>query len=114
MCSTLTSLEPRRPSIFGWPHETTPEALARNVEGLKIAGEILSPMAEVAKPYAEKAGLQIDWNDPAATLSKLAVITQTPREFDYPDIQLACSSFTMRVLFTTMEAERRCHFHGTS
>jgi zeaxanthin glucosyltransferase len=74
------------PSIFGWTHETTPEALARNVEGIKIAGEILSPMAEVAKPYAEKAGLQIDWNDPAATMSKLAVITQTPREFDYPNI----------------------------
>ena len=49
-------------SIFGWPHETTPEALARNAEGLKIAGEILAPLAEVAKPYAEKAGLQIDWN----------------------------------------------------
>ena len=75
------------PSIFAWTHETTPEALARNVEGLKMAGEILAPMAEVAKPYAEKAGLQIDWNDPEATLSKLAVITQTPREFDYPDIQ---------------------------
>jgi zeaxanthin glucosyltransferase len=73
-------------SIFGGPHETTPEALARNAEGLKIAGEILSPMAQVAKPYAEKAGLQIDWNDPAATMSKLAVITQTPREFDYPNI----------------------------
>jgi zeaxanthin glucosyltransferase len=73
-------------SIFGWRHETTPEALARNAEGLKIAGEILAPMAEVAKPYAEKAGLQIDWNDPAATMSKLAVITQTPREFDYPNI----------------------------
>jgi zeaxanthin glucosyltransferase len=72
--------------IFGWPHETTPEALARNAEGLKIAGEILAPMVEVAKPYAEKAGLQIDWNDPAATTSKLAVITQTPREFDYPNI----------------------------
>jgi zeaxanthin glucosyltransferase len=72
--------------IFGWPHETAPEALARNAEGLKTAGEILSPMAEIAKPYAEKAGLQIDWNDPAATMSKLAVITQTPREFDYPNI----------------------------
>ena len=74
------------PGIFGWAHETTPEALARNVEGLKRAGEILSPLAEVAKPYAEKAGLQIDWNNPAATMSKLAVITQTPREFDYPNI----------------------------
>jgi MGT family glycosyltransferase len=37
-------------------------------------------------PYAEKVGLKIDWSDPAATLSKLAVITQTPKEFDFPGI----------------------------
>jgi zeaxanthin glucosyltransferase len=71
--------------LFSWPHETTPEAFTRNAEGLKVAGEVLSPLAEVAKPYAEKAGLEIDWNDPTATTSKLAVITQTPREFDYPN-----------------------------
>jgi zeaxanthin glucosyltransferase len=71
--------------LFSWPHETTPEAFARNAEGLKVAGEVLAPLAEVAKPYAEKAGLQIDWNDPTATTSKLAVITQTPREFDFPN-----------------------------
>jgi hypothetical protein len=34
--------------------------------------------------YAEKIGLQINWNDPTATTSKLAVITQTPKEFDFP------------------------------
>ena len=73
------------PCIFSWPHETTPEAVARNVEGLKVAGEILAPIAEVAKPYAETAGLQIDWNDPTATTSKLAVIAQTPVEFDFPN-----------------------------
>jgi zeaxanthin glucosyltransferase len=72
-------------SIFSWPHEATPEAVARNMEGLKVAGEILAPLVEVAKPYAAKAGLEIDWNDPTATTSKLAVISQTPREFDYPD-----------------------------
>jgi zeaxanthin glucosyltransferase len=71
--------------IFSWPHETTAEAFKRNDEGLKVAAEILAPLAEVAKPFAEKAGLQIDWNDPTATTSKLAVITQTPREFDYPN-----------------------------
>ena len=52
--------------------------------GLGIS-RVLAPLAEVAKPYAEKAGLEIDWNDPTATTSKLAVITQTPREFDYPN-----------------------------
>jgi MGT family glycosyltransferase len=48
-------------------------------------GEILAPIAEVAKQYAEKTGLQIDWNDPTATTSKLAVVTQTLREFDFPN-----------------------------
>jgi len=70
--------------FFPWPYETTPEALARNVEGLKKFGGLLAPILAVAKSYAEKNGLQIDWNDPTATVSKLAVITQTPKEFDFP------------------------------
>jgi zeaxanthin glucosyltransferase len=70
--------------LFSWPHETTPEALARNVEGSMTVGGLFAPIVAVAKPYAEKMGLQIDWNDPAATTSKLAVITQTPKEFDFP------------------------------
>ena len=36
--------------------------------------------------YAEKVGLEIDWSDFTATASKLAVITQTPKEFELPDI----------------------------
>lgn len=70
--------------LFPWPYETTPEALARNVDGLKKLGGLLAPVLAVAKSYAEKNGLQIDWNDPSATVSKLAVITQTPKEFDFP------------------------------
>ncbi|MCU1299444.1 MAG: glycosyltransferase, family [Acidobacteriaceae bacterium] len=70
--------------FFGWPYETTPEALARNIEGLRKIGGFLAPVLAVAKSYAQKNGLQIDWNDPAATVSKLAVITQTPKEFDFP------------------------------
>ena len=72
-------------ALFSWPHETTAEAFKRNGEGLKVAAEVLAPVAEVAKQYAEKAGLQIDWNDPTATTSKLAVVTQTPKEFDFPN-----------------------------
>jgi zeaxanthin glucosyltransferase len=45
---------------------------------------LLAPVLAVAKSYAERNGLQIDWNDPTATVSKLAVITQTPKEFDFP------------------------------
>src|SRR5271154_7192827 len=70
--------------LFSWPYETTPEALARNVDGLKGVGEIFAPISAVARPFAEKMGLKIDWNDPTATVSKLAIITQTPREFDFP------------------------------
>jgi zeaxanthin glucosyltransferase len=33
--------------------------------------------------------LEVDWADPAATVSKLAVITQTPKEFDLPISELA-------------------------
>jgi MGT family glycosyltransferase len=36
--------------------------------------------------YAEKMGLHIDWSDFTATTSKLAVITQTPKEVDFPRI----------------------------
>jgi zeaxanthin glucosyltransferase len=43
-------------------------------------------MAKIARSYCEKVGLKIDWNDPAATVSKVAVITQTPKEFDLPGI----------------------------
>jgi MGT family glycosyltransferase len=72
------------PYYFSWPHETTPEALARNIEGSRRIGGFFAPVLAVAKSYAEKNGLQIDWNNPTATVSKLAVITQTPKEFDFP------------------------------
>jgi MGT family glycosyltransferase len=74
------------PFFFSWPHETTPEALTRNLEGIKAAGEIFAPVVPVAMSYAEKVGLQIDWSDFTATTSKLAVMTQTPKEFDFPGI----------------------------
>jgi zeaxanthin glucosyltransferase len=74
------------PLFFSWPHENTMAARDRNREGLKAASEIFAPIVPLAKSYAEKVGLGIDWDDPAATISKLAVITQTPREFDFPGI----------------------------
>jgi hypothetical protein len=71
-------------TLYGWPHETSPEALARNAAGLQILSEFRGPLMPVAQSYAERNGLEIDWSNPAATVSKLAVITQTPREFDFP------------------------------
>lgn len=74
--------------VFPWPHETTPEAHARNIAGVKQVQGFFAPAADSAKIYAEKYGLQIDWDDPRATFSELAEITQTPREFDLPNIPL--------------------------
>jgi zeaxanthin glucosyltransferase len=72
--------------VFSWPYANTSEALARNIEGLKKLRGYLAPILAVAMPYATKVGLQIDWSDPSSTTSKLAVITQTPKEFDFPGI----------------------------
>ena len=70
--------------LLSWPHDTTPEGLERNAEGLQEAGSLFAPMIAAARPYAEKMGLEIDFSDPGSTTSKLAVVTQTPREFDFP------------------------------
>jgi zeaxanthin glucosyltransferase len=71
-------------AVYSWPYETSPEALARNAEGLQILRELSERTRAIARAYAERNGLQIDWKNPAATVSKLAVITQTPIEFDFP------------------------------
>jgi MGT family glycosyltransferase len=73
-------------SLFSSPLDSSPEGLNRNAENLRKLGAIFGPIADVARTYAEKVELKIDWNDPAATLSRLAVITQTPKEFDFPGI----------------------------
>ncbi len=71
------------PGCFTWPHETSPEALARNMEGAQLFGSLWGPMAAAAGEYAEKVGLKIDWSDPTSTASKLAIISQTPKKFDF-------------------------------
>jgi zeaxanthin glucosyltransferase len=74
------------PFIVNWRHETTPEALRRNLEGVHQAVETLLPVLAEATHYADRAGLGNSWQEPGSTLSKLAVITQTPKEFDFPGI----------------------------
>jgi zeaxanthin glucosyltransferase len=76
-------------NLYSWPHETSPEAQARNVEGLELVKELFGNAIPIAQSYAERIGLEVDWADPAATVSKLAVITQTPKEFDLPISELA-------------------------
>jgi zeaxanthin glucosyltransferase len=71
------------PYFYDWPHETTPAALARNRKGVESFLKMLAPTIAVARAYARRAGLDVDWDDPSATISNLAWITQTPREFDF-------------------------------
>jgi zeaxanthin glucosyltransferase len=71
------------PYFYDWPHETTPAALARNRKGVESFLKMLAPTIAVARAYAKRAGLDVDWDNPSATISNLAWITQTPREFDF-------------------------------
>jgi zeaxanthin glucosyltransferase len=74
------------PFIFNWRHEATPEALGRNIEGVYRTVQTLLPVLAEATHYVDSNGLRSDWQEPGSTLSKLAIITQTPKEFDFPGI----------------------------
>jgi zeaxanthin glucosyltransferase len=69
--------------LYGRPHQTTPEALARNREDVARFTRILNNVNAGVKAHAEKVGLEIDWDDPSSTVSPLASISQVPRAFDY-------------------------------
>jgi zeaxanthin glucosyltransferase len=69
--------------LYGWPHETTPAALARNREGVAKWASLLESINEGIKAHARSVGLNIDWNDLSSTVSPFASITQVPRAFDF-------------------------------
>src|SRR5260370_20083366 len=68
---------------YDWPHQTTASALARNREGVAKRAKVLENANAGIRAYAKSAGLDVDWHNPSATISKLAWITQCPREFDF-------------------------------
>jgi zeaxanthin glucosyltransferase len=75
------------PSVLPESYDNTPEARQRNIESLKKSDNaFFGIVQELAAAYAERVGLKIDWSDPASTFSKLAVVSQTPKEFDLPGI----------------------------
>jgi zeaxanthin glucosyltransferase len=69
--------------VYGWPHETTPAALARNREGVAQWANVLASASGGLKALAESIGLRIDWQDLSSTVSPRASITQVPRAFDF-------------------------------
>jgi zeaxanthin glucosyltransferase len=68
-------------SIYGDPHQTTPEAITRNRQGVVKFAKMIQN--DGVKAYAKNAGLKINWEDPGFTLSKIAALSQTPRAFDF-------------------------------
>ncbi len=70
-------------NTFDWSHDTSPETLARNKEGVRKYRQMMEPKISVARAYAKQIGLEIDWTDPLVGISKLAWLTQTPKEFDF-------------------------------
>jgi zeaxanthin glucosyltransferase len=53
---------------------------------MKKFNDLYAPSQPIAQAYAREVGLDIDWADPGATTSRLAVIAQTPEVFDYPGL----------------------------
>jgi MGT family glycosyltransferase len=70
-------------NLYGWPHETTSAALARNREGVAKWADLLNSLNGGIKAHAGSIGLEIDWNDLSSTISPFASITQCPRAFDF-------------------------------
>jgi MGT family glycosyltransferase len=69
--------------VYGWSHETTPAALARNREGVAKWANLLQSVNGAIRAHAQSIGLKIDWNDLSSSLSPFASITQTPSAFDF-------------------------------
>ena len=69
--------------FFPWPFEHTASAERRNLEGVEQFRSLLQPSLEAAKAFAAEHNLDNDWDDLTATRSKLAVLTQLPKEFDF-------------------------------
>ena len=69
--------------LYGWPHQTTPAALARNREGVAKFAKVLDGNNAGIKAHAKAVGLRIGWADPGSTLSPLTSISQAPRAFDF-------------------------------
>jgi zeaxanthin glucosyltransferase len=72
--------------VYDWPFDPTPAGISRNKDGLQRFMRLYEPVLEVGRSYAKEVGLDIDWNDPFATISKKAWLTQVPKEFDFPSV----------------------------
>ena len=68
---------------YGWPHQTTPAALARNREGVARFSRMMQESNGGIRACAKAMGLKIDWETLGSTISPFASITQVPKAFDF-------------------------------
>jgi zeaxanthin glucosyltransferase len=73
-------------ALFDWPHEATFAASIRNQAGVRGVLQAFEPLISICRAYAKQVGLDIDWSDPTATMSELAWLTETPKEFDFESL----------------------------
>ena len=74
------------PCFVSLRYEDSPDAREKYAASVADIGRLFSAVTEVAREYAAEHNLAIDWSKPGATISKLAVITQTPKVFDFPKL----------------------------
>jgi zeaxanthin glucosyltransferase len=80
----------RSPLCFYGNRPTGSDDTVRNREDVERFRVLLEPTTAMARQYARKAGLSVDWENPNSTVSPLLWITQTPRDFDFdraPDLR---------------------------
>ena len=73
----------RSPLCFYGRRPNGSDETARNREEVERFRVLLEPTTAMARQYARKAGLSVDWENPSSTVSPLLWVTQTPRDFDF-------------------------------
>jgi zeaxanthin glucosyltransferase len=79
----------RSPLCFYGRRPTGSDETAGNREEVERFRVLLEPTAAMARLYARRAGLSVDWTNLHSTVSPLLWVTQTPKEFDFdraPDL----------------------------
>src|SRR5262247_4080507 len=79
----------RSPLCFYGRRPIGSDETARNREEVERFRVLLEPTTAMARQYARKVGLFVDWKNPNSTVSPLVWVTQTPRDFDFdcgPDL----------------------------